>query len=962
MRRFLTPALAFVLALAMGGLAFAQGSQSGTLTGTVYSPDHAALPGVSVSIHSPALLGAREAVTDVNGSYIFKALPPGEYTIAFDLSGFSRLEKKVVLALGATMPADATMNLATVQETVTVTTEAPSPLTTTQVGANIKQDVVDTLATGRTIQGVATLAPGLTTNTPNAGQLTIAGSFAYDNVFLLDGVDINDNLFGSANNLFIEDAIEETQIMTSGISAEFGRFSGGVVNAVTKRGGNKFSGSLRANFTNPAWRDETPIEKTQGINRLDKLSKFYEATLGGPIIKDRVWFFAAGRKLNADTQLTLPETNLPFTQVQDQKRGEVKLTAAITPNHTLQVTGTKVWDTIHRLPFQVDMDPIHDAYDGQQPINLFVANYNGVLRSNLFVEAQFSKKHFGFVNSGGTSTNIIDSPYLAQAAFLAYNAPYFDATDPEDRNNRQMSVALSYFLSTASLGKHDIKVGFENYRSTRTGGNSQSSTGYVFYTDYATDAAGKPLFDSNGYIVPVFTPGVSQLQNWIATRGAQIDLTTNSAYVNDRWTLNNHWSFNLGARTEWAKGVATGNIQPVSTAARIVPRLGASFDVKGDGKFKLDATYSHYAGKYSETQFAQNTPVGNPDAVYSLYTGPAGQGRGFAPGINPANYSEIIGGVFALGNVFYDKNIKSPVTKEWTAAAGTQIGSKGYLKAIYTHRNVTNFVQQFVTTANGTTHIQQHGIDFGDFSNRLWSNTNDGVRKYDGIQFQTAYRLTDRWNFAGNYTYQIKNEGNQEGEGTNTPGAPSLFSGFYPELFTEARNFPIGNLNGYQKHRARAWMTYDLGLGKAGSLNAGLLWRFDSGQAFSIRSTAALSSVQQAIGAALYPDLPSSQPLFYAPGRGSENYENASLFDLALTYNLKVWKSASPYVKGEVRNMLNSTPLISYNITVSPDPNSPRDALGLRTGFVKGSRFGQATSSSNYPFPREYLLTVGFRF
>src|SRR6185295_1804526 len=150
---------------------------------------------------------------------------------------------------------------------------------------------------------------------------------------------------------------------------------------------------------------------------------------------------------------------------------------------------------------------------------------------------------------------------------------------------------------------------------------------------------------------------------WQAVRGAQVDLTTQAAFLNDKWTLGRHWTFNLGVRAEWEGGDATGGIQPIS-ASRIVPRLGASFDVRGDGKFKLDATYSHYAGKYSETQFAQNTNVGNPDAIYYLYSGPSGQGRSFAPGFDLANYTEVFGGSFATANVFYDKDIKSPVTKE----------------------------------------------------------------------------------------------------------------------------------------------------------------------------------------------------------------------------------------------------------------------------------------------------------
>jgi hypothetical protein len=962
--------IAVALLFATAGLAVAQGSQTSTLSGTVQSNDKQPLPGVTVTVKSDSMLGTRTAVTDPNGGYIFKGLNAGAYKVTYALTGFSTTEKTVTLALGATVPLDASLSLATVSETVTVTAEAPTPLTTTQVGANIKSDVVDSLATGRGIQAVALLAPGLTDKTPNAGQVTIAGSFAFDNVFLLDGTDINDNLFGSPTNVFIEDALEETQILTSGITAEYGRFSGGVINAVTKRGGNKFAGSFRVNLSNPAWRDETPFEKDAiakgtGKEREDKLSKSYEATFGGPVVKDRLWFFAAGRKESSATQSTTAESGLPFTQTRDQKRGEIKLSGAITPNHTLQATYTKLSDTIFRLPFgaSVDLDPTHMGIPVGQPGDLLSVNYNGVLKPNLSLEAQYSRKKFSFENFGGTSTNLIDSPYLAETiGFFAYNAPYFDATDPEDRNNKQLTAALSYFASTSGFGKHDIKLGYEHYTSTHTGGNSQSSTNYVFYTDYLTDDAGKPVFDSNGYVIPVFTPGLSQIQNWQAVRGAQSDLTTQAAFANDKWTLNNHWSFNAGFRAEWQGGSATGGIKPVS-ASRIVPRLGASFDVRGDGKFKLEATYSHYAGKINETQFTNNTNVGNPNAIYSLYSGPAGQGRAFGPGIDPASYPEVIGGTFPTANVFSDKNIKSPVTKEWTAAAGVDLGHGGYLKAIYTHRKTNDFVQKFVNTSTGTTDVASNGVEFGTFSNQLWGNSNDGLRKYDGLQFQGAYRITNRWNFSGNYTLQINNDGNQEGEDTNRPGAPSIFPGYYPELFNEARSYPIGRLNGFEQHRARAWTTYDVGIGKAGDLNFGLLYRLDSGQAYSIRSTGrGLTPVQRAIGNALYPDLPTTQTIFYSLGRGSETYAGSNLFDFALTYSVPVYHSFKLWVKGEMRNMFNSTPLIVTNITVSPDPNSPKDALGIPTGYIKGANFGKGTSTSHYPFPREYFVTVGFRF
>ena len=202
-----------------------------------------------------------------------------------------------------------------------------------------------------------------------------------------------------------------------------------------------------------------------------------------------------------------------------------------------------------------------------------------------------------------------------------------------------------------------------------------------------------------------------------------------------------------------------------------------------------------------------------------------------------------------------------------------------------------------------------------------------------------------------------------EGEALNQPGVPSVFSGYYPELFDETRSYPVGHLVGYQKHRLRAWTTYDLHLGRAGDANLGLIYTFDSGSAYSIRSTGVgLTSVQKAIGALYYPDLPTSQTVFYSPGRGSEFFEPEHLFNVALTYGVPVWKSAKPWVKFEVRNIFDKTPLISYNITTRPDPNSPTDALGIPTGYLKGSSFGQGTSTANYPFPREYFLSVGFRF
>ncbi len=258
------PLVLALIALFVTTAAFAQGIQTGTIRGTVHDDQGLAMPGVSVTATSPALQGPRTAVTDSTGGYTLPNLPPGHYTVAFDLSGFSPVKRDTDVALGLAVDQSVTMKPAGVAETVQVVAETPAPIATEIVGANIKHDEVESLATRRTLEGIAALSPGLNENSTNSGQMVINGAMAFDNIFMINGVDVNDNLFATPQNLFIEDAIEETQVLTAGISAEYGRFTGGVVNAITKSGGNTFSGSGRVNFLNPSWVTATPYEVTKG--------------------------------------------------------------------------------------------------------------------------------------------------------------------------------------------------------------------------------------------------------------------------------------------------------------------------------------------------------------------------------------------------------------------------------------------------------------------------------------------------------------------------------------------------------------------------------------------------------------------------------------------------------------------------------------------------------------------------
>ena len=965
----------FLAALVVLGLltspAFPQGTQTGAVTGTVRSADGQTLPGVSISVKSPALIGARTSVSDSNGSYIFKGLPPGEYTVTYELSGFSNLEHKTTVSLGVNATVDAKMSVSTVQETITVTGEAPSVIESSSGGETYTGDKIDTLATGRTLAGIANLAPGVTDNTPNNGQLTISGAFAYDNVFLVDGVDVNDNLFGTANNVYIEEAVDQTQVLTSGISAEFGRFSGGVVNALTKRGGNEFSGSFRVDFTNASWTKETPFEVENDIDLKSKLNKVYSETFGGPVLKDRLWFFAAARQSNVTTQDTFEFSGIAHSDVLENKRFEGKLTGAINSKNTLQASYTRntTDDTSPTFDFSIDPRTVSTFHE---PNELFVATYSGVLRPDLFLEAQYSQQKFEFAEGGGSSTNRPDSPFFTFGVTAPpgqhYNAPYFGfSVDPESRKNRQIAASLSYFLTSQKLGKHDLKGGFESYRSTRIGGNTQSSTGFVYYADYVTDANGDPVLDASGGETPVWEPEQNLFVNWIATPGATLNITTNSFYLNDKISAGSHWSFGLGVRYEKVRSEATGGLVGVDTDT-IVPRLSTAFDVKGDGKYTLKASYAHYAGKYSESQFGNNTTVGNPSYVYGLYIGPSGVGNDFAPGLDTNNYFFLAAGL-PDKNVSFEKGLSSPITKEFTVAGALKLGSKGYGQLLYTHRKTSNFVEDFFNIDQGFVDVTLPTECLGcdgtvTLDRRVFANSDVPERVYEGIQAQIGYRVTTNWDLQGSWTHQFKLDGNFEGEASNQPGISSSL-GDYPEILTEERNFPTGHLSGFQKDKVRLWTTYDLGLGKFGNLNVGALYRYDSPTTFSLFTRRVDVSDIQASRDPGYATPPNLQTLYYG-SRGSGFYKGASLVDLAFTYSVPVYKKARPYVKFDVRNVFNDQTLGAgvngFNTTVTPDSDGPLDSNGLPTNYVQGTNFGKATSAGSYPVARTIRFAVGFRF
>jgi len=449
------------------------------------------------------------------------------------------------------------------------------------------------------------------------------------------------------------------------------------------------------------------------------------------------------------------------------------------------------------------------------------------------------------------------------------------------------------------------------------------------------------------------------------TRGAAIDITTVSAFAADRWSVGPRLTLDLGVRYEHVGTEADLQTQAVR-ANTFMPRLGATFALTSDARTVVSATYGMYSGTYNDVQFSRNSAAGNADRFTSTYTGPAGEGVGFAAGFNPANYPTIVSGTFPTANVFFAGDLTSPSTREATVAIGRDFGRGFWTRGRVVHRRATDFVEDYITIDNGKTTIVENGATFGTFDNAVYRHSDVPVRRYDAFDVQSGWQVTRSVSVAGQWTVQVRNTGNFEGESANNPAVPSVIAD-YPEIYVASRDFPMGRLDDFQRHKIRMWANYGLDLGRAGRLDLAPMYRYNSAKTFSYTATVPMSAAQLANNPG-YARTPTSQTLYFGD-RGAGAFAGYALVDVASTYSIPVWRSTAPWLKVEVLNVLNNQKLISWDTSVTADMKGALDEYGLPVSYVKGPNFGNATKTTDYPRPRPgmdggrtFLASFGVRF
>jgi hypothetical protein len=817
-RRFWLPLATVLTALVVAPAAVSAQTTTGTISGHVVDDQSLPVPGVTVNVTSPNLQGIRVVTTSGSGDYIVTLLPSGTFTVTFNLSGFQQQSKTVNLAPTQVLPLDITLGPASVSEAVNVVGAVSANVLTqtAQVATNFNQELITTLPTNHAIDAYLLLAPAVHPTGPS-GNYSISGSMSFDTLYLVNGVNVNENIRGQANTLYIEDAVQETTIATAGISAEYGRFGGGVVNVITKSGGNTFSGSFRDTLLDDNWRSKTPFP---GDTKTAKVVPTYEYTLGGPIMRDHLWFFTAGRLQNQETSRQLVITNIPYVFTDKTKRYEAKGTYSVNANHTIQGNYVKV-----------TRDQLNNVFDSSRamelltlnprslPQDLSSINYNGILSRSFFVEGRASIRHFTFQGDGAPTTDLIKGTQISDRARNGkyYWSPTFcGVCTPENRDNLEFFVKSSYFLSSQGIGAHDMTFGYDNFDDRRTSNNHQSGSDWIIN--------GTTSIVQRTTIYPQFMGGDAKstfIDYWpILQPSKGTHFRTHAAFYNDHWRLNNNVTLNVGVRWDKNHGVDSAG-QLVSRDQGVSPRLGAIWDPKGNGEWSVTGSYAKYIAGIANSIADAGSGAGRPGHFQWAYRGPDINPPGTASPVTSDvalqqlfNWFNANGGQsLPLELVSYPgvstkilKSLASPNVREYAGGVNRLLGKRGALRVDAVYRDYRDFYAQRTDLSTGKVANPAGSPPLFDLT--VVENTNVLKRQYAGLTTQLTYRLSSGFDVGGNYTLSHAH-GNFEGE-TVGSGPVSSTVLRYPEYKDPKWNNPAGDLAIDQRHRSRLWASYNL--------------------------------------------------------------------------------------------------------------------------------------------------------
>ena len=619
MQRILCVALFLVLCAGTGALAQ---EQRASIEGTVKDAQGGVLPGVSVEARSPALVGLATSVTDARGIFRFPALTPGRYEVTAALQGFQSAKvSDVVLELGQLLKVDLVLQVAGVAETVQVSAEAPLiDVKQNAAGANVSQETIDRIPKGRDFTSVVTSAPGINDESRNRG-IQIDGASGADNRFMVDGVDTTDLRLGTTGKTVAPDFVKEVQVKASGYSAEYRAAIGGVISAITKTGSNQFHGSGGMYFTNEGMQGE--IRPALRLNPSDQKIAEYVTTppdewynaefvgdLGGPVFKDKLWFYAGYNPIPQKTTRTV--TFRDNRAAGPQTFSSEPFPWTLNYNVTGQLTNNLRWKfaaSHYRLkgglalpaiepdgtstarsalyPSVVRNDAYNDTYSGV---------IDWVLTPTTYLNVTVTDHPYGYHDVGTFSNEIVHTFSGSNFQFPDIPANLQNVSGYSDNrsSNRQVRDNFGQFNLNANVskffswqGQHTMKAGVQMERiSNSVQSGAQQPTVTLYWNASYGSTSGNFYRGKYGYynVSKFFTTG---------------DVNANNAglFIQDSWTLNRKLTLNLGLRTEKEDVPAyrEGTVGfKFNFNQKLAPRVGFAWDVKGDGMWKAYGSWGMF--------------------------------------------------------------------------------------------------------------------------------------------------------------------------------------------------------------------------------------------------------------------------------------------------------------------------------------------------------------------------------
>jgi len=962
--------LCFALVLVFPLAVFAQGSAS-ALAGRVTDESGAALPGVSVTATNNATRLSRTVVTEADGTYRFASLPAGTYNVVTELSGFGIVDTRdVVLNVSRERELDVTLKQAAVQESITVTAEAPLIATAPAIGTSVSQDELENLPlNGRQFANLGSLAPGTqlayNADPTKPGQLTIAlnGGIGRNVNFMVDGGDNTDDTIGGALQNFNLEAVQEFTIQTQAYKAEYGRSSGGVLTVVTKTGTNEFKGSLYGFYREDSLNSITESEELGSGEKSPYERKQYGGSLGGPIVRDRMHFF-----------VTYEETERPSSYVIN--------TGGIFPAFDGQAVA---------IPFTDEL------ITAKSTVNISASQYLQVRYGYQKNADKYGAGPLSLPSSLGTLTNEYESYLLGHTWTLTgskvndfvyqwtkfNNAITADSNDPsllfpsgvtsgQNGNTPQTTVQEKsqfkddFSWSTTLAGRrHDFKAGIQWIHEPILGGSF--TTGTAGQYTLAQDDVNSPVTQIT------FTGGFA---------GFSTPIDQYSYYFQDDIYLNDRLTLNAGLRYDFSTGFdldqgSSPVLQALSAQTtfndttyldefqgwdgqlendtdNIAPRLGFTYDLSGDGKKVLRGGLGRYYDfPYTNATilFPAEAVTSNFGTIYNL-ADPNGirnaDGSFFRPGQPlPAGGAVPIGPALP-GNVAHPSITNTPYSDQISLGYATEVTNWLGVNVDVTHIQYRDIPFRFRFNGfldnNGNPIAQRRFASVGiNNNNRMW--VGNGEADYDGLNIGFRAKMTGKLEMQGFYTLS-KIEGNvlagaDEFRLTNGNHQPDRVGDLSVDFRNPACDACFGPLDTDARHKVTISTLYRAPF----DFNVSGVLRYRSALPYSERHGRDLD------GDRFLSDL--------VPGESVNGLrgDSFSQFDLRLSKDFRFTDSLGIEVIAEVFNVFNDINPAAFN--------------GQRfTGALNGSGqdianpgFGQPTTYAGDPLQGEQrLLQLGARF